>query len=80
MQQYTFEDQYKGKPRKLLILMPQDGLDYRVFCDASFLGSIRPVQDDNGVTWKTEYNILKPVAKKIGESIESQQRSAVTGQ
>lgn len=70
MQQFVYEDQYKGKPRKLLILMPQDGLDYRVFCDSIFLGSIRPVKDNNEITtWKTEYNILKPVAAKICEFI-----------
>ena len=50
--------------------MPQDGLDYRVFCDSIFLGSIRPVKDNTEVvTWKTEYNILKPIAAKIGDYI-----------
>lgn len=73
MQQYIYEDQYRGKPRKLLILTPSDGTAYRVFCDADFLGSITPVADDHaGITWKTEYNILKPIAAKIGEHIASQ--------
>lgn len=70
MQQFIYEDQYKGKPRKLLILMPQDGLEYRVFCDSVFLGSIRLVKDSLMVmSWKTEYNLLKPIAAKIGEFI-----------
>lgn len=69
MQQYLYEDQYKGKPRKLLILMQPDGTDYRVFCDSSFLGTIKPVTQENLTIWKTEYNILKPIAAKIGESI-----------
>lgn len=74
MQQYLYEDIYKGQPRKLLILMPQEGTDYRVFCESNFLGSVRLITGDNGIAvWKTDYNILKPIALKIGQSIELQQ-------
>lgn len=70
--QYIYEDQYRGKLRKLLILVPQEGADYRVFHNADFLGSIKPLETGNGcVIWKTEYNILKPIAAKIGEFITS---------
>jgi len=72
MQQYEYEDIYKGKPRKLLILKPQEGTDYRVFCEASFLGTITMVTEDSSSTWKSEYNLLKPVVKKIGDYIQSQ--------
>jgi len=73
MQQYQYEDVYKGKPRKLLILSPKDGTDYRVFCESLFLGTIKHVIDLNAVNnWKTEYNILKPIVQKIGKYIESQ--------
>ncbi|MET1055236.1 MAG: hypothetical protein ABWY16_08000 [Pedobacter sp.] len=72
--QYIYEDQYKGKARKLLIFPPNEGQDYRVFCQGSFLGSIRPVTGgDEAVIWKTEYNILKPIAGKIGEFIATSQ-------
>ena len=74
MQQYQYDDHYKGKPRKLLILMPPDGIDYRVFCDASFLGTIKPVTVNDQTTWKTEYNMLKPIAGKIGAHIEAEQK------
>lgn len=72
MQQYQYEDVYKGKPRKLLILMPQNGQDYRVFCESEFLGSIKAVQEDPAVAvlWKTDYNILKPISSKLGKHIE----------
>lgn len=70
--QYLYEDQYKGKKRTLQIFSPTDGDSYRVFCEASFLGSITPVRnEDESVTWKTEYNIIKPVARQIGQYIES---------
>jgi hypothetical protein len=70
--QYIYEDLYRGKIRKLLILTPHEGTDYRVFHDADFLGSIRPVKTgSDGMTWKTEYNILKPIVIKMGEYIES---------
>lgn len=78
MQQYLYEDQYKGKPRKLLILMQPDGTDYRVFCDSNFLGTIKQVIQENVISWKTDYNILKPIAGKIGESITAQQLNNVT--
>jgi|GEM_PF-2589483 len=72
MQEYIYEDQYKGKTRKLLILMTPNGQDYRVFCDSNFMGSITTVQNAAEKTiWKSEYNILKPIVSKIGEHIES---------
>jgi len=71
MQQYEYEDIYKGKPRKLLILRPQEGTEYRVFCEASFLGTIISVTTEGGSVWRSEYNLLKPVVKKIGDYIES---------
>lgn len=70
MQQYEYIDIYKGKPRKLLILIPHEGLDFRVFCEADFLGSIRCEQDGDASIWKTDYNILKPIVSKIGAHIE----------
>jgi hypothetical protein len=70
--QYIYEDQYKGKPRKLLIFPPNEGNDYRVFFEANFLGSITPALTEDGMLiWKTEYNILKPIAGKIGQYIEA---------
>lgn len=77
MQQYTYEDQYQGKPRKLLILIAADGTEYRVFCDSSFLGILKPVAGADGLstTWKTDYNILKPIAAKIGAAINQQQEA-----
>lgn len=72
MEQYTYEDQYKGKPRKLLILLSPGAEEYRIFCDADFLGSIKPAESaDQEIKWKTEYNILKPIADKIGSYILS---------
>lgn len=53
--------------------MPPDGIDYRVFCDASFLGTIKPVTVNDQTTWKTEYNMLKPIAARIGACIEAEQ-------
>jgi len=72
MEQYTFEDLYKGKPRKLLILMPQDGQHYRVFCEANFMGVITAERNAADVViWRSDYNILKPIVSKIGAHIES---------
>lgn len=71
MQQYIYEDQYKGKPRELLILSPAEGTEYRVFCEGAFLGSVKQLQVGTKTDWKTEYNILKPVAAKIGAYISS---------
>jgi len=73
MQQYTYEDQYRGQTRKLLILSGDDKISYRVFCDANFFGSIIPEDTAAGQkVWKTDFNILKPIAAKIGLFIESQ--------
>jgi len=73
MQQYTYEDQYRGQARKLLILSADDGIAYRVFCDANFYGSITSqLREDGGKVWKTDFNILKPIVSKIGLFIESQ--------
>jgi hypothetical protein len=70
--EYTYQDDYKGKARTLLIFSPNEGDSYRVFCEASFLGSITPVWvDDNVKIWKTEYNILKPIVRQMGAYIES---------
>ena len=71
MEQVEYKDIYKGKPRKLLILKPQEGTDYRVFCESSFIGLISNEQEGEISIWKTEYNLLKPVVKKIGLYIES---------
>jgi hypothetical protein len=71
MTQYEYEDIFKGRPRKLLILKPAEGTIYRVFCEASFLGSIMPDPDESPGLWKTEYNLLKPIVKKIGQHIDS---------
>jgi hypothetical protein len=71
MKQYEYEDIFKGKPRKLLILKPTEGTTYRVFCEASFLGTITPGAVEASSLWTTEYNLLKPIVKKIGEHIES---------
>ncbi|CAM4345715.1 hypothetical protein SAMN06265348_112130 [Pedobacter westerhofensis] len=72
--QYIYEDHYKGKPRKLLVLLLNEGQEYRVFWDADFLGSIKPVRDEDGLLiWRTEYNILKPIAGKIGAYISGSQ-------
>jgi len=55
-----------------MIFPPNEGEAYRVFCDASFLGTITPVMNEDKVLiWKTAYNILKPIAAKIGAHIES---------
>ena len=73
MQQYTYEDRYRGRTRKLLILSADDGIAYRVFCDANFYGSITSqLREDGGKVWKTDFNILKPIVSKIGLFIESQ--------
>lgn len=79
MQQYLYQDQYKRKLRKLLILRSADGADYRVFCESAFLGTIKSETQENQTRWKTEYNILKPIAAKIGESITTQQLNQPVG-
>lgn len=77
MQQYIYDDQYKGQPRTLLILKQADGQDYRVFNGAQFLGAIQALRnDETGTVWKTEYNILKPIANKIGAFIEAADKEA----
>ena len=77
MQQYIYEDQYKGQPRKLLIVSSADQTGYRVFCEGAFLGAIQLLQDNDTISWKTEYNILKPIAAKIGAHITSCQLAAL---
>jgi hypothetical protein len=73
MQQYIYEDRFKGKPRQLLILTVTEGEEYRVFCDSNFLGILKQTLTDDGSEsiWLTEYNILKPIAAKIGGFIIS---------
>lgn len=71
MEQYTYEDEYRGQKRKLLILSGEEDTGYRVFLDAKFIGSISYEINNEKVVWKTEYNILKPIATKIGEWIEN---------
>ncbi len=69
MEQYCYEDEHRGQKRQLLILSVDDGTGYRVFCEAKFIGSISPVLRENVVIWQTDYNVLKPIARKIGEWI-----------
>ncbi|MBB6500595.1 hypothetical protein [Pedobacter cryoconitis] len=71
MEQYIYEDEYRGQKRKLLILSVADSSGYRVFCETKFIGSINPVSNETGLVWKTEYDVLKPIARKIGEWIEN---------
>ncbi|QNK62035.1 hypothetical protein H7F33_15985 [Pedobacter sp. PAMC26386] len=70
MEQYIYEDEYRGQKRKLLILSVEDGSGYRVFCESKFIGLISPLVNDEAIIWQTDYNILKPIARKIGERIE----------
>lgn len=73
MQQYIYDDHYRGQVRKLLILAAADGLEYRVFYETAFMGIIKKVEEDGRATsWKTEYNFLKPIATKIGAFIASE--------
>jgi hypothetical protein len=71
MEQYIYEDEYRGQKRKLLILSVQNGSGYRVFSEAKFIGVISPVSNGNSIIWQTDYNVLKPIAGKIGEWIEN---------
>lgn len=70
MEQYSYEDEYRGQKRNLLILSGEDDTSYRVFLDAKFIGSICHEINNELVIWKTEYNILKPIVTKIGKWIE----------
>jgi len=71
MEQYIYEDEYRGQKRNLLIISGEDDTSYRVFLDAKFIGAISHEISDELVIWKTEYNILKPIANKIGKWIEN---------
>ncbi|MET4142996.1 hypothetical protein [Pedobacter sp. UYP1] len=71
MEQYIYEDDYRGQKRNLLIISGEDDTSYRVFLDARFIGSISHEITDELVIWKTDYNILKPIANKIGKWIEN---------
>lgn len=71
MEQYSYEDEYRGQKRKFLILSGEENNIYRVFSEARFIGSISHESHNEKVIWKTEYNILKPIATKIGEWIEN---------
>lgn len=71
MEQYIYEDEYRGQKRKLLIISGEDDTSYRVFLDAKFIGAISPEISDELIIWKTEYNILKPIVNKIGNWIEN---------
>jgi uncharacterized protein YukJ len=71
MEQYIYEDDYRGQKRNLLIISGKDDTSYRVFLDARFIGSISHEITDELVIWKTDYNILKPIANKIGKWIEN---------
>jgi len=73
MEQIEYEDIYKGKPRKLVILNPLGGTTYRVFCEASFVGTITVTENEGSFEWQSDYNLLKPVVKKIGHFIEELQ-------
>lgn len=70
MEQYIYEDEYRGQKRNLLIISREDDTSYSVFLDARFIGSISHEMSNELVIWKTEYNILKPIADKIGKWIE----------
>ncbi|KIO75723.1 hypothetical protein TH53_19070 [Pedobacter lusitanus] len=70
MEQYIYEDEYRGQKRKLLILSGEDGSGYRVFLQAKFIGLICPEVNKDIVIWRTDYDILKPIVRKIGEWIE----------
>lgn len=73
MQQYEYSDQYRGKPRRLLILKPDDGSDCRVFCEGAFIGSMRLiVHPEASDSWQTDYNTLKPIVTAIGKFIGEQ--------
>jgi hypothetical protein len=76
MQQHFYEDQFRGKRRKLVIFRPEYGNEYRVFCDGGFIGSINScVEEGTSIIWKSDYSILKPIALHIGKSIEADLQS-----
>lgn len=71
MEQYMYEDEYRGKWRKLLIVYSAGSDEYRVFQESQLLGLIRYVNEEADFCgWKTEYNVLKPIVAKIGAHIE----------
>lgn len=70
MAEIEYQDIFKGKPRKMLILEPQSGSEYRVFVESAFVGSLSFVAEDGNGSWKTTYNLLKPIAGKLGAHIE----------
>ena len=73
MQQYIYDDRYRGQVRKLLILGTAGGQEYRVFHETAFMGVLKMEEEDGAPTaWKTEYNLLKPIAAKIGAFIMSE--------
>lgn len=63
--QYIYNDHFRGQPRKLLILVAAEGMEYRVFNGADFMGSIRLTGEERSAVWKSEYNQLKPLVSKI---------------
>lgn len=68
MAQIEYKDIFKGKPRTLLIL--ESDTDYRIFCENAFVGSLTFADTDGAGRWTTVYNLLKPIAVKLGAHIE----------
>lgn len=72
MQQYIYKDIFKGKARELLIVSKENSTEYRIFCDGSLLGILlKDIASQPEPKWTTVYNILKPIAGRIGQFIDS---------
>lgn len=72
MQQYIYKDIFKGKARELLIIGKEDSNEYRIFCDGSLLGILlKDTENQPEPKWTTVYNILKPIAARIGQFIDN---------
>jgi hypothetical protein len=70
--QYIYKDIFKGKARELLIIGKEDSSEYRIFCDGSLLGILlKDTESQPEPKWTTVYNILKPVAGRIGQFIDN---------
>lgn len=71
MKQYIYNDIFKGKARELLIIGQMDRAEYRVYCENNMIGIMlkdpsKPLEQQ----WSTVYNLLKPIAKKLGKHID----------
>jgi len=72
VQQYIYKDIFKGKARELLIIGKEDNTEYRIFCDGSLLGILlKDTVSQPEAKWTTVYNVLKPIAGRIGHFIDS---------